>query len=172
MLLNVKYLSQFFDPIPNEKNGCCGPTSLAMCASYALGTTPISDDIVKVVNYLEKDFATGTNWNQLKSAGENVFGFKELTHDMWSIEQIRIELTAGRPMIVGVKAGCLTNRGYEFEGGHYIVAIGFEGDCIICNDPAARCEQPIHYSITALKAAMAAIGPHIPNGVLHGFKKI
>lgn len=173
-IIDVDYLEQFLPGCPVEKNGCCGPASLTMCACYALGREPQSSDIVAVLAHLDHRLdgtGGGTRWVELLDAGENVFGLRGLTKDIWGIDEIRAEITAGRPMIIGLHSCILTNRGYAFSGGHYVAAVGFDDNHIICNDPMTRLNGPIYYKVSQMQEAMNAIGENIPNGVLHGFGK-
>ncbi len=173
-IIDVDYLEQFLPGCTIEKNGCCGPASLTMCACFALGKKPQSSDIVAVLAHLDHRLdgtGGGTRWTELLDAGENVFGLSGLSKDLWSIDDIKTEIAAGRPMIVGLRSSFLTNRGYAFSGGHYVAAVGFDDDHIICNDPMTRLNGPIYYKVTEMQEAMDAIGENVPNGVLHGFEK-
>ncbi|MCE5324418.1 C39 family peptidase [bacterium] len=171
-LLDVEYIQQFLPGCPDDKNGCCGPASLTMCACYALGRNPRSSDILSILaslNHRLDGTGGGTRWTELLSAGKEVFGLDGLAKEMWGLDEIRSEIAVGRPMIVGLHSGFLTNRNYEFSGGHYVAAVGFDTDYILCLDPAARSSEPFYYSNADMQAAMTALGENVPNGVMHGF---
>lgn len=176
VLLDVTFASQFCSTsFVISSNVCCGPTSLSMCGCYANGLTDVCDHITAINTYLGRSTdcsgTGGVGWDLLLQAGAGVFGLSGLTHEIWDISQIKAELAEGGPMIVGVKAGCLSNRGYTYTGGHYIVAIGYDADDIICNDPGTSFNQPKYYSNSDFTEAITATGSGIPNGVIHGFRK-
>ncbi|MEN6357159.1 MAG: C39 family peptidase [Armatimonadota bacterium] len=171
-LLHVEYLQQFLPGCPDKENGCCGPASLTMCACYAISRKPESNDIVSVLANLGHRLdgtGGGTRWTELLGAGKEVFGLDGLAKEIWGIDEIKSEIAQGRPVIIGLKSGFLTNRNYEFAGGHYVAAVGFDSDHIICLDPAARSSEPFYYSNTDMHSAMIELGENVPNGVMHGF---
>lgn len=173
MLLNVAFMKQFFSTTscPDGGHGSCGPASLSMCCCYVLGRTPVPQDIINVWAYLGRDTcgndSSGTSFSELVSAGKSVFGLSKISTGTFTLQQLKNEIAAGRPVLVHVQAGYLSNRGYSYTGGHYIVAIGYDANNIICNDPGTYAGAQKYYSNSDMTSAMAAKS----NGVIRNFMK-
>jgi hypothetical protein len=159
VLLPVTFMAQFYNN-DNCGHGSCGPASLSMCAAYALGRAPSSQDIMNVWSYLGGDICgndpNGTSLTQLRNAARAwPFGLVNVSYvSITSLQTIRNELDAGRPMVVHVVCKYLSNRGYTYKGGHYVAVIGYDEDHIICNDPATHYNQPKYYSNSEMLAAI------------------
>ena len=129
--LPVKFLAQ------GSGNNNCGPVSLVMAASYVKGDDPTPDQVKQVNAFLGVSDQQFKSSEHLVRAGQNVFGLT-LTKYHWDLADVVGELSAGRPLIVAVLASRLSNRGYNYSGDHFLVAIGYDDDHILCNDPGTR----------------------------------
>lgn len=174
MNLNVAFLKQFFTSpsCPDGGHGSCGPASLAMCACYVLGRAPTYQDIINVWSFLGRDTCgndmNGTSLTELRNAARGwPFGLTAVTRSTFTLQQVKNELVAGRPVLVHVIAGYLTNRGYSYTGGHYIVARGYDPNNIICNDPGTYLGENKYYSNSDMVAAMT----NTDSGVLCNFMR-
>ncbi len=170
--LAVPFLKQFFSSpeCPDGGHGSCGPASLSMCSCCILGRTPTYQDIVNVWSYLGRDTCgndmTGTSLTELRNAARGwPFGLANVTKSTFTLQQIKDQLAAGRPVLVHVIAGYLSNRGYSYTGGHYIVARGYDPSNIICNDPGTYAGENKYYSNADMTAAMT----HTDSGILCNF---
>jgi hypothetical protein len=170
VLLPVIFMPQHFSDAycSSGGSGSCGPTSLSMCAAYVLGRAPEVSDIKKVwsfiyghsssydYNYECGNDSNGTSLTQLRNAARGwPFSLSNVSYvSITSLQTIRNELDAGRPVVVHVVCSHLSNRGYTYKGGHYVAAIGYDDDHIICNDPATSYGQPKYYSNDEMLAAI------------------
>lgn len=173
VILPVGFLEQFWNNDTCGK-GSCGPASTAMCCRYVWGYSgisgvPVTQDIINIWNYLggnpNGNDSNGTSLSQLVSAANGVFGIGTVYQTTSTLANIKNEIAAGNPVLVHVKAGDLTNRGYTYTGGHYIVAVGYNSDYLICNDPGTYLGYRKYYSNADMIKAMNDAGC----GVLKGF---
>ncbi|MCE5323327.1 C39 family peptidase [bacterium] len=169
-LLPVTFLGQHFSDAycSDGGGGSCGPASLAMCAAYTLGRAPVVDDIKKVWSYIHGhpstyDYSyecgndmTGTSLTQLRNAARGwPFGLGNVSYVYIStLQTIWNELDAGRPMVVHVVCSHLSNRPYDWKGGHYVAVIGYDEDHIICHDPINSYGTQIYYDNDDMLAAI------------------
>lgn len=171
--LSVPFVSQFYTLNGNScGSGSCGPASLSMCSAYALGRGPSTQDIVNVWSFLGRDTCgndmNGTSLTELASAANGwPFSLSHVYSSTLTVDGLKAEIAAGRPVLVHVTAGYLTDRPYGYSGGHYIAAIGYDPNYIICNDPGSSSGNSRYYTISDMTKAMADKG----NGVLCGFYK-
>jgi hypothetical protein len=144
VILGVPFLQQFWND-GTCGHGSCGPASLSMCCRYVHGIsnsngTPTPQDMIDVWNYLggnpNGNDMNGTSLSQLTSAAHGVFHVDYAYQTTSTLASIKSDIAAGRPVLVHVVAGYLSNRGYSYTGGHYIVAVGYGANYLICNDPA------------------------------------
>jgi len=162
VILPVTFLGQHFsdDECPSGGSGSCGPASLSMCAAYTLGRTPTSQDIKNVWSFLGGDICgndmTGTSLTQLRNAARGwPFSLSHVsTVSISTLQTIRNEIDAGRPMVVHVVCSHLSNRPYDWKGGHYVAAIGYDTDNIICHDPINYSGVQIYYDNDEMLAAI------------------
>lgn len=110
----------------------CGPDAMAMVATKMTGRkiTPIevaSD--AKMQGYRDE---SGTNWGFVGSAASK-YGLNSNMIETPNKQYIKSELSKGNPvMLSGVGDGVSSPYTYQ---GHYVVAVGADGDDIIVNDP-------------------------------------
>lgn len=170
VLLPVAFLPQHFSDAycSSGGSGSCGPASLSMCAAYVLGRAPEVNDIKKVWSFVHGHPSTydysyecgndmnGTSLTQLRDAARGwPFSLSHVSYvSITSLQTIKDELDAGRPVVVHVVCSHLSNRGYDWRGGHYVAVIGYDADHIICNDPVVSYDQPKYYANDEMLAAI------------------
>src|SRR5207249_359902 len=89
------------------------------------------------------DPSNGTTWESLAYAAQK-YGvaatglYGEQGYHAWSIDDIRSELSRGRPVILLVRYWDLPDHASSsYPGDHYVVALGFDdNDNVVYNDPA------------------------------------
>ncbi|MCE5323971.1 C39 family peptidase [bacterium] len=173
VVLEVPFLQQFWND-GTCGHGSCGPASLSMCCRYVHGIsnsngTPTPQDMIDVWSYLGGDTSgndmNGTSLSQLTSAAHGVFHVDYAYQTTSTLASVKSEIAAGRPVLVHVYAGYLSNRGYSYTGGHYIAAVGYGDNYLICNDPGTYLGEHKYYSDYDMINAMNAVGC----GVIKGF---
>ncbi|HEX5414064.1 MAG TPA: C39 family peptidase [Chloroflexota bacterium] len=143
-LLRAPYFSQFDGSIWGASN--CGPTSLAM----ALGAVGVSADQIALRKLANQQMGfsdpdSGTTWEALayaaKMNGVSAEGlYNGNSYHKWSMDDLKAELSAGRPVMLLVRYWTLPDHtDSSYAGDHYIVALGYtsQGN-IIYNDPASQ----------------------------------
>ena len=106
----------------------CGPTSLAMIASYLTDTTITPADAVAWCGNSYYMPGVGTYWSYFQAAA-NHFGCGSVTQTS-DANQVLQALSEGHPVISSQRAGLFTS------GGHFIVLRGVTADCkVLVNDP-------------------------------------
>lgn len=173
VILDVPFMDQFWND-GTCGHGSCGPASLTMCCRYVHGIsnsngTPTPQDMIDVWNYLGGDPSgndmNGTSLSQLTSAAHGVFNVQCAYQTTSTLASIKDEIAAGCPVLVHVVAGYLSNRGYSYTGGHYIAAVGYNDNYLICDDPGTYLGEHKYYSNSDMINAMNAAGC----GVIKGF---
>ncbi|MCE5323973.1 C39 family peptidase [bacterium] len=173
VILGVPFLYQFWNGGACGSTSC-GPASLTMCCRYIFGQcgalgTPSPQDMINIWSYLggslDGNDAGGTSLGQLTSAAHSVFSIGNAYQTTSSLASVKSEIAAGKPVLVHVYAGYLSNRGYSYTGGHYIAAVGYNDNYLICNDPGTYLGEHKYYSNADMINAMNAVGC----GVIKGF---
>lgn len=111
----------------------CGPTCMAMVAAGLTGDASITP--AKVAAYGTENFYVDENndtyWAFMKEAGANwnlsCYDVQPMTE-----EQVKEELTQGKPIICSMSPGDFT------QNGHFIVLTGYEDGKVIVNDPFSK----------------------------------
>jgi len=167
-VLSVDFLDQFSWG-GSKHNLNCGPASLVMAACYAKGEKPSGEKIGQVNQFLGiPPQGAYTDCPQLVRAAKSVFGLKAIPTS-WTIEQIKQEVAKKKsPVIAGVTSEYLSNRGYPWKNGHFVVVVGFSKDYLICHDPGTRKGKNKKYNVEEFKKAFGAQ----KNAVIYGFGKI
>jgi hypothetical protein len=114
----------------------CSPTSLTMALRF-LGASVTVPQVYKGV----KDQVSGIygNW-PLNMAYAAQLGFDAYVARLYSLDQVRAEIAAGRPVPISVKyaSGELQGAALASTSGHLILVRGFTADGkVIINDPAS-----------------------------------
>lgn len=161
----VKWAQRTFDLMPDD--GRVGPLTVGELGDALIAARAPKSKILNVPYYSQRDFGGSQAWsicgvtsasmvlkfwgvnvnpdNTLakfgKAAGqsppglEGIFeqsGLKADSTYNGSIADLRAHTSAGRP--------CIVHGGFT-RSGHIIVVCGFEGDDVICNDPAGEWEE-------------------------------
>ena len=158
--LPVEFLAQ------GPGNNNCGPATLVMAGCYVKGQEPTAAMVVEVNGSLSVTDQDDKSAEQLITAGQKVFGLALQKHH-WDLLDVKNQVEAGGPVIVAVKASLLPNRGYPYQGDHFVLVIGFGGEQIICNDPGAKEGERKQYAASDFDQAMKSEG----GVVVAGFEK-
>jgi Peptidase_C39 like family len=147
--LRVPYRSQLDGSDYESAN--CGPTTLGMALEAFGVNVPPNDLRFDVLN--SEEFNTNDNdagsfiWALARVAqarGLRTFGLYESDSETlhhWSVDEVRANVRAGRPVIVQVVYRGLPGREDSgYDGDHYVVITGLMGDNFIYNDPIGGAE--------------------------------
>jgi Peptidase_C39 like family len=169
--INVPYRTQLDGSSYAGAN--CGPTVLGMAMeTFGVDAPPpdLRQEVLRSEDLSERDDEAGSFiWalaNVAQARGLRAQGLYEsdgTTLHQWSVDEIRSEVRAGRPVIVQVYYRGLPGReDSDYWGDHFIVVTGLLGDNLLYNDPiggpAAREAPGYDRSITPdqLRRAMRA----------------
>lgn len=164
VILNVPFKAQV-PPGDWDKTKNCGQASALMVFCYYNGTTPTVQGIKDIDDWLYQKYGdpvnnyngSETNTTKLEALAREYGGFAgSYKASRWDIERLKQEIDAGHPVIVAVIAGYLSNRGYSWAGGHFLVVKGYDDANIICNDPGTSGGENKYYTHNEFSAAMAA----------------
>jgi len=135
----------------------CGPTSLAILASYFKKFTPTPKETLKINNYLKinENGSNGTSDTDLINAALNIYNLK-LESQKADIDIIKNEINHNKPVIVALTSGYLSNRTYNYAGAHFIVIIGYDDNSIIANDPGTNYGQKVKYKLSEFELAFSS----------------
>lgn len=142
--LNVPYRSQWDVPDANLAVGDCGPTCVAMLLN-GLGKTATPNDLYYVI-YPELKNAPNkqvpnkgyTNFGQLfKLAQAYGVMLDRFTYAPGgALNNLKASIVAGKPSIALVKyATWRAKTGNNFDGAHFVVAVGCDDDHVLVHDP-------------------------------------
>lgn len=147
-VIQAPFYQQMDGSIWEESN--CGPTSLSM-ALGAVGISAKQNDLRILANQQmgNDGLETGTSWASLTFAATKVGAKVDdlyggtgngATPRTWSMPDLFGQLQQGRPVVMLVRRGDLTDLGGSpYTGDHYIVALGVAADgSIVYHDPAMR----------------------------------
>lgn len=166
--LGVPFKSQIPPGTSASKN--CGQTSSLMVYSFYDGTTPTEQGIKNIDDWLFQTYGSSQAINGYdgsytsttiletlaRNRGSEKYGGFPLSYkdNSWTVARVKQEIDAGHPVIVAVTAGKLPNRGYNYTGGHFVVAKGYSSTHIIANDPGTRYGESKYYLNSDFTAAM------------------
>lgn len=133
----------------------CGQTCALMVLCYYKGTVPTEQGIKDIDDWLFQKYGDPinnyngsiTNTTKLEALVKEYGGFVNSYKDNgWDLSNLKQKIDEGRPVIAAVTAGYLSNRGYNYAGGHFIVVIGYSDTHIICHDPGTSSGAEKFYS--------------------------
>jgi len=145
----------------------CGQTSALMAMCYYLGSNPTEQGIKDIDDWLFQKYGdpinnyngSVTNTAKLEAVVKEYGGFSNSYRDSgWSLTDLKESIDNGRPIITAITASYLSNRGYSYAGGHFIVVIGYTDTDIICNDPGTNSGEQKFYSNDEFSLALASQG--------------
>ena len=125
------YNQKDYPHVPYGKYGTisthgCGPTCLAMVATYLLDEVYMPDQIGNMFG--EYNYPSGSAWSLFRDSAE-VLGL-DLELETSDFSEVRKALANGQVVV------SLQKSGYFTDGGHYIVLKGLnQDDKILVNDP-------------------------------------
>ena len=154
----------------------CEETSLIMVNHFIKGTkidspTSVDKEILAMVDYeTQNSYGVSVSTSQLNQIASSYLGLKTgRIKTGASISDIKRELSAGRPVIVGAAGKILANPNFR-DGGpnyHMLVIIGYDQNGFITNDPGTRLGSGFRYTFDGL---FNAIHDWDPNNILSGGK--
>lgn len=143
----------------------CGPASLNMDGAFLWHATLDQVRYIRLINqYLHKTdidncLPGGTSTTDLVNAARAVNNCPNTYKASgWTLARVRQEIDAGRPVVVAVKAGYLSNRGYSYSGGHFVLVVGYDNGVMVCHDPGTSRGAFKRYSNSDFTSAMAYFG--------------
>ena len=134
LLANFKGHSQM--ALNHARNGdLCLPTSLAAATSYLTGKP--ADPIAFATQTYDTEHDIFGNWTLGASQANTLLpkGMMWRACRLSSFSEIYDHLAASRPVVVTVK-GELPGAPLPYKEGHVMVVIGWDGERVICMDPA------------------------------------
>jgi ABC-type bacteriocin/lantibiotic exporter with double-glycine peptidase domain len=163
----------------------CGPASLAM-AMAAYGTVVPTRQLRARVNDAQGswgDYDAGADISVLAS----IAAWYGLTPEglggagaprRWTLDDVRARLDAGQPVVAELRYRALPGHGgSSYEGDHYVVLTGYDGDAFVYNDPVDPTGRGMPLRISGAQldrawrgdrayAAFAVVGPAggLPDG--------
>ncbi len=110
--------------------GNCGPACVAMAVGWSKGRVVSVQDVRSVIGYRVSDGSTSLTELMFALDSYNV------PYTMRRIAS-RQDLLSVRPnvFIIGVVMKGITNRGYDYSEGHYLLVTGVRGRDLIIQDP-------------------------------------
>ena len=177
VLLDVPFLAQapfgVWDPLHED---ACEEASLIMVKHFLdkdRNLTPTSGDIEirKIIQYEEKNgYGISISLEQLNQIAKEYLGMPtgRVKYDV-TIDDIKKELAAGRPVIVPAAGKILPNPNFRNGGPNYhmLVVVGYNQKEFITNDPGTRKGESFRYSFQDL---FGAIHDWDENNILNGQK--
>lgn len=131
--LPVEFITQV-PPGNNNDTHNCGQTCALMTFCYWNKTTPTVQGIKDIDDWLYTRFNLPKNdyngsdatKDQLAILAREYASFTaSYAESGWDLNGIRREIKQGRPVIVAIIAGFLTNKTYNWNGGHFVLAVGY-----------------------------------------------
>jgi hypothetical protein len=152
-ILSVPHRAQMDGTIWAESN--CGPATTGMVLEYFgvdLPTQRLRDRANQLLGIASphtgtrlQDLAQIVREQELETYGLYV-GAK---FRRWTLDELRREVLAGRPVIAQVRLDLLPNQPrIPFAIDHYVAIVGVSGENFIFNDPALRGSMGYRYTIT------------------------
>ncbi|MGB8951163.1 MAG: cysteine peptidase family C39 domain-containing protein [Candidatus Aminicenantales bacterium] len=128
-MINLRIVRQTFD-------FDCGAKALQTVMEY-YGVEVREDNLLKELKTDEEGTSVVHMTDVAKKMGFQVFAAENV-----SLEEVRHFVEGGYPVIVLVQAWAeryMTNENWkkDYEDGHYVVVIGFEGPIVIFEDPSS-----------------------------------
>jgi hypothetical protein len=111
----------------------CGPTAMAMALTDMNNKNITPIEMARFAQFSGARDESGTNWTFIDNAA-NAYGYDSIRDVHPSAEAIKAEVSSGNPVVLlGADDGGGSSP--YTKAGHYIVAVGTQGDNIVFNDP-------------------------------------
>lgn len=143
----------------------CGQACALMAMSYHNGTEPTEQGIKDIDDWLFQKYddpindynGSVTDTVKLEALVKEFGGFGKSYRDHdWSLTDLKTEIDNGLPVIAAVTASYLSNRGYNYSGGHFVLAVGYTETHIVCNDPGTNSGWAKHYLNSEFSEALSS----------------
>ena len=114
-----------------------------------------NQELVKMKNFQKEHYGAEKDLigNDFVKFSQDYAGVSLKTLENPTLEDIKREINAEKPLIIPVIAKYLKNPHYPHQGYHMLVIIGYEGDEIITNDPGTYRGAGFKYSFQKIKKA-------------------
>lgn len=124
-------------PVPivyQSHNYDCGAAALrAVCQYYGVGPED-EDDFIQAC---ETDPDEGTHPSDIIRAARR-FGLRAFAKEGLSVDDLKKLIDLGRPVICAIQAYDSDNDLTDHDSGHYVVAIGYDDQYILFQDPSIK----------------------------------
>lgn len=179
-ILPVPFLPQWGEGA-DVRQGDCGPASVTMLVHYLTGHRPTVDQVADACGQPTAGKGSQYTGHGNLRTGAAHYGITLESRSPYtdreslSIWFLKDQINAGKPSIALINYGVLKNSlkssGAEiiknqdtFEGGHWLVVVGYEGNFILVNDPdfwRARASDGDHRRIPVevFEMALGAVAP-------------
>ncbi len=143
----------------------CGQTSVLMVMSFHQGKSPSVAGIQNIDDWLYKKYrdpvdqynGSYTTTAKLAAIAKEFGGFIDsYKTNGWKLKTLREKIDQGQPVIVAIIAKHLSNRGYDWGGGHFVVVKGYTNSHFIVHDPGTTKGANKYYSNSEFQKAFAA----------------
>lgn len=124
-------------PVPvvyQSHNYDCGAAALrAVCQFWGVGPEDEDD----FIDACDTDPDNGTHPDDIVRVAKS-FGLKVLQKTGITIDQLKMAIDSGRPVICPIQAWDSDSDITDNDSGHYVVAIGYDSDNILFQDPSIK----------------------------------
>jgi len=165
-IINVPFKAQVPPGTWSATNNC-GQASSLMVFCYYKGTTPTEQGIKDIDDWLYSKYGDPinnyngsiTDTTKLEALAREYAKFPvSYKASGWDLNRLKQEINVNHPVIVAVTAGYLSNRGYSYSEGHFLVVKGYNSTHIICNDPGTSSGENKYYVNSEFSDAMSDQG--------------
>ncbi len=136
----------------------------------SISKTEADQSIRSMVAYEESQgYGISITLTDLNQISRDHLGFEGRVVKNISIDDIKVELANGNPVIVGVAGKVLNNPNFQNDGPNYhmLVIIGYDQNGFIANDPGTRKGEDYRYTYDNL---YDSIHDWNPSNILDGEK--
>ncbi|RMF82220.1 MAG: hypothetical protein D6737_02735 [Chloroflexi bacterium] len=140
VFLDVPYYSQEASTAVYSPNDC-GPACVRMLIGWDRLRKGQEDPADLTIDDVTRAAGIGrstSNTRQLRAVAQKynlTLNYTDRAANSMSIETIKREIDAGRPVLCLINYKYLTKRQSDFDGGHFVLAVGYNDQEIILNDP-------------------------------------
>lgn len=136
-VLDVPYLSQWDIPDADDRPGDCGPACVAMIIHHLTSQRPTVDEVATACG--QPTTGSGrwtTRFDQLVK-GARAYGLAMRWTRPLTIDELCARIDMSKPSVALINYGVLGQRVEnqdDFTGGHFVVVVGYDDECIIVHD--------------------------------------